>query len=695
MKKLLFFLISSFVLFSCVKQEFDEPPAEGVQSTLKANKTIKELRDFHKPGAFDKITEDWIIEGVVVADDQSGNYYKTIVIQDATGGIDVKLDANSLYNDYPIGRKIYIKCKDLTISDYNNLVQLGGGTFKNNNGQDQLAGIEQLLIPSFVVKGEKDQKVTPREITIPELTPDMMSTLITLKGVQFETPGETYADAPKKATLNKNITDCDNFSIVLRSSGYASFANEKLPDGKGTITGIFTQFGTTNQFYIRDISDVKLTETRCGGGGVGGKLIAIGDLIAAFKAGQTTIAAGTKIAGSVITDRAGKNINGQNLVLQGDDNKGIIVRFSATHNFALGEALEINVGGGVLSQYQGALQVTAGSPSNGVKTGTNLITPKKMTLAQFVADFDNIESTLVQIENASASTTSKFAGNITLTDASGGSATLFTYNTASTVAAFANDPLPSNVINVVGVASKFNSTLQIQMRNLADATQGSGGGGTGGTATQKSIADVRAVFTGTKTKCPNNTFIKGIVISDKDTKNINDKNLILQEPNGKGILVRFSAAHSFALGEEIQVEISGIELSEFNALLQVNGVPLGNGKKTGTGSIIPKELTIKELIDNFENYESTLVLIKNAEFPTPAAAKFAGTIKLNDGTGTIDLFTATGNATSTPPTPPATFAASVPPVGAKSVTAIVTQFKSATTTTNGYQIQIRNESDIK
>jgi DNA/RNA endonuclease YhcR with UshA esterase domain len=691
MKKLSFFLLSAFFLFSCVKQEFDAPPAEGNTSGLTANKTIKDLKAFHKLGAFETITEDWIIEGTVVADDQSGNYYKSIVIQDATAGIDVRLDANSLYNDYPEGRKINIKCKDLVISDYNGLTQLGGGVFKNASGQDQLGGIAQLLLPNYIVKGARDQKVTPKEVKIGELTDAETSTLVTLKNVQFDDKSMDLVYAASKVTTNRTIVDCDGIAITLRTSGYSTFANEKTPSGKGTITGIYSVFGTTKQFYIRDVTDVKLTETvRCngttGGGGTGGgpitgTLVPIGDLRAAFAAGKLTVAASTKITGTVISDKAGKNIAAASAVVQGNDGKGIIVRFSGTHNFAVGETIDVNTSGATLSEFNGALQVAVGATTNAAKTGTGAVTPKKVTLAQFEADFKNMESTLITIADAKASTTAKFAGSINLTDASNGKAVMYT----ATAATFGADVLPSDVVNVTGIVSSFNATKQIQPRNAADVTKGTGGGGGtgGGTATQKSIAEVRAVFTGTKTTCPATTFIKGIVISDKDTKNINVQNLILQEPNGKGILVRFSAAHSFALGDEIEVIVSGVELSEYNALLQVNGVPLANGKKTGTGNVTVKELTINELNDNFENYESTLVVIKNATIP--AAAKYAGAIKINDGTGEIDLFTATG----------ATFSAAVPPVGAKTITAIVSQFKSATATTNGYQIQIRNEGDIK
>ncbi|MEZ5198727.1 MAG: DUF5689 domain-containing protein [Bacteroidales bacterium] len=49
----------------------------------------------------------------VVANDESGNYYKTVVIQDDDGGIELKINDYDLYQTYPEGMEIYIKCKDL------------------------------------------------------------------------------------------------------------------------------------------------------------------------------------------------------------------------------------------------------------------------------------------------------------------------------------------------------------------------------------------------------------------------------------------------------------------------------------------------------------------------------------------------------------------------------------------------------
>lgn len=118
-------------------------------------------------GAYDVITSDLIISGIVVADDKSGNLYKQLFIEDATGGLQILLDANSLYGTYPVGRRIFIKCKDLCLSDYNNTMELGVKALVG--GVPSLEGIPANLISKYVVGGSINNPVVPVVVTYAEL----------------------------------------------------------------------------------------------------------------------------------------------------------------------------------------------------------------------------------------------------------------------------------------------------------------------------------------------------------------------------------------------------------------------------------------------------------------------------------------------------------------------------------------------
>jgi hypothetical protein len=51
--------------------------------------------------------------------------------------------------------------------------------------------------------------------------------------------------------------------VILRNSGFASFKNNVLPEGKGSIVAIFSNYYDDFQLYLRDTDDVKFTTARC------------------------------------------------------------------------------------------------------------------------------------------------------------------------------------------------------------------------------------------------------------------------------------------------------------------------------------------------------------------------------------------------------------------------------------------------
>ena len=123
-----------------------------------------------------------------------------------------------------------------------------------------------------------------------------------------------------------------------------------------------------------------------------------------------------------------------------------------------------------------------------------------------------------------------------------------------------------------------------------------------------------------------------------------------------------------------------MELSEFNKLLQVNNVPLTNAKRISAGNTVtPRIATIAEINTNFNAWESTLVRISNVSITGGATlGSNNGNSTLNDGTGTIAMFT---NAN-------ATFSSMATPTTPVTLTGIVSDF-------NAKQILMRNASDIQ
>lgn len=266
-KAVLTLLLLVLMNIQCNKK-FDAPP-EYTGPDSKPNLSIASLRAMHFIGNFDHIIDDFIIEGIVVADDIKDNFYKSIVLQDSTGGITIRLDGVGLYNDYPVGRKLCVKLKDLWIGDYARMIQLGAGVDRSDSLFPQIAPIPVPLFDRFLIKKSLQNPIVPKTVRIDQLNDSLQSCLIKIDNVEFAAAdtGKSYADAINKLSNNTIVKACSGGNAYIRTSGFARFAAVKTPRGNGSVTAIYSVFRTDKQLLIRDTSDVQMTGLRCTGPG--------------------------------------------------------------------------------------------------------------------------------------------------------------------------------------------------------------------------------------------------------------------------------------------------------------------------------------------------------------------------------------------------------------------------------------------
>ncbi len=464
-------LINCCLFISCNKK-FDEPPIY-IEPDIKPTVTIQQFKARHTKGNFEKIEGDTIIAGIVIADDKTGNFFKSIVIQDESGGIALRLDGIDLFTSYPIGRKIYIKCKGLYLGDYNGLIQLGGGIDTSDVSGTSLVSIASGLFDEYIVKGSLNNVVAPKIVTTANLTTaiqdSFQSTLIQLNNFEFAINDtvQTFATDPRiTSAVNFTIRNCSGNSIILRNSSYSNFAVLSVPNGNGSIVAVYTVFGSTKQLNIRDTFDVQFTSARCAAAPPPPAGIVSIDSIRRLYHGSGIRLGAYSIKGVVISDVANKNISSGNIILQ-DGNRGIAVYFGGSVTYNLGDSLVLNVTGDSLISYNGSLEIKrvyGSAQSAAVATGKTVI-PRPITIQQLNDSIAFIEYTLIQIPNATASGGNIYAGNNTLSDVSG---VIILYT--ATGAVFANDPLPAGAHTWMGYAYSFGNIKEFQIRNTNDVS---------------------------------------------------------------------------------------------------------------------------------------------------------------------------------------------------------------------------------
>lgn len=230
-------------------------PRFGTLTPL-ANTTIAQLKQIWDGTSLYKINFDLVIEGVVNANDESGNLYKQLFIEDETGAIEFKVDVTGLYADFPVGTKIRINCKDLYLGTYGGVLQLGG----NYNGAIGRLSAAEFYQKVFIISCGNPISVVSTSLS--ELNSSMIGRVITLSGMQFTDSelGKTYAEST--AATNRFLEDAAGNTIIVRTSNYANFAGVELPLGRGQITAVLTKYNSDYQLAIRKVGDVRLIQPR-------------------------------------------------------------------------------------------------------------------------------------------------------------------------------------------------------------------------------------------------------------------------------------------------------------------------------------------------------------------------------------------------------------------------------------------------
>ncbi len=262
-------LLTIGIFSSCVKdQDFETPTVNCTEPTITATNTIQQVKNMYTFGGATVINTDVIIEGYVVSDDKSGNIYKTLSIQDKpenpTAAIKIAINKTNLYTKYNVGRKIYVKLKGLAVGYSFGSIQIGKAV-----GGD-LDRIPALEVNDHILRSCEVAEIIPKKVSLSELNEDMLEMLIEIENVQFKESelGNSYANVSNTATVNRVLESFTNNcnlldEIIVRNSGFSKFKTEILPEGKGSVVAIFSNYYDDFQLYLRSTEDVNLTEERC------------------------------------------------------------------------------------------------------------------------------------------------------------------------------------------------------------------------------------------------------------------------------------------------------------------------------------------------------------------------------------------------------------------------------------------------
>ncbi len=266
LKSILGVALTSVLFTGCVgDDDYSIPNLECNDPSLVATKQVQDIYNQATASPVLYSAND-IIEARVVSSDKGGNFFKIMYLTslDGTRGFSLAINRTDLYNEYNVGRKVYIKLQGLYTQIRNNTLQIGA-LYNSNVGQIAETDYKAKLINSC---NTVDEEELVNEITLSQVNDSYIGKLIELKDVQFADSalGQTYYNSANVvgSETNHNITDATGATLIFRTGSYAEYAGTSVSDKSGRIRGVLTKFGTTFQFVARYAIDIKLTEPRLG-----------------------------------------------------------------------------------------------------------------------------------------------------------------------------------------------------------------------------------------------------------------------------------------------------------------------------------------------------------------------------------------------------------------------------------------------
>lgn len=224
-----------------------------------------------------KIEEDMQIKGVVTGNDYAGNIYQQIPVQDETGALVVGVSASALHGFLPEGQEILIDLKDLYIGGYGEQCQIGSVYTSPNTGKTGIGRMDRYTWQKhFRLIGEADvakadalaEDFDPSKLTDASYMEANAGKLMTIRRVSFLNADGKSVFAPDDGSValtsncaNRALREYSSKNIVVRTSTYADFAQEVIPEGTKDIKGIFTRYYDTWQILLRSTDDITDSQT--------------------------------------------------------------------------------------------------------------------------------------------------------------------------------------------------------------------------------------------------------------------------------------------------------------------------------------------------------------------------------------------------------------------------------------------------
>ncbi len=239
----LLLLVMLYAFTGC--KSFDEPTWED-NTPNAVNISISDLYTMVADRTI-IIEQDMVIGGYVTTSDKASNFYRTFIIEDASGGAEIMAGLYDLHNIYPEGHYITVNLKGCAVGKHFGVMQIGA-VAANHSYYPTDYFASRAVVDKYVKRYNLRREHSPLPLSIAELKESHCGRLVNIGDLTSVQEGVWCG--------YRLFTDNGGMNIVVYTSEYADYASKAIPAGIVNITGIL-QYGKVEgkEYFIIKMRD--------------------------------------------------------------------------------------------------------------------------------------------------------------------------------------------------------------------------------------------------------------------------------------------------------------------------------------------------------------------------------------------------------------------------------------------------------
>lgn len=206
-----------------------------------ANCTAATLRELYD-GRTRLIDSDLRIVGRVTTSDSEGNFYKSMVVEDDSGAVEIMAGIIDLATVYPTGVELCINLCGCALGESRGVMQIGRDP-ASYSGYATDYFSSRVLLDKHITRGDNVSPIEAQHVVITDLRRDMCGRLVRIDQLQLRRP--TAVDGVVAPSVWDGYTvfdDPSGDSVIVYTRSYADYADHAVPEGRVSLTGIL-QYG--------------------------------------------------------------------------------------------------------------------------------------------------------------------------------------------------------------------------------------------------------------------------------------------------------------------------------------------------------------------------------------------------------------------------------------------------------------------